>query len=254
VRCKAGLFSRFVPLAPGDITGLTGWWDASDSSTLFDATSGGSAVAADGSVARIEDKSGNSRHFTQGTAGARPLRKTGVQNSLDVLRLDGSDDFLGSIAFTTLFSRFQLTCFIVAKATTIATDEASPGFNASVFSTTAGGVIMFGVKSSGSVFVTGYDIIEKYISQSYTAGNWILLTTFYDGTNLQLRVNGGSTQSVALSAYKQSNVGNLRIGANYNSSVVFNGDVGEIITYNQAISTADREGLESVLMDKWAIT
>jgi len=253
VRCKAGLFSRFVPLAPGDITGLTGWWDASDSSTLFDATSGGSAVAADGSMARIEDKSGNSRHFTQSTAGARPLRKTGVQNSLDVLRLDGSDDFLGTIAFTTLFSRFQLTSFIVANATTISTDEANPGFNASVFSNTAGTSIMFGVKSSGSVFVTGFDLVEKFISDNYSAGNWIVLTTFYDGTNLQLRVNGGSPQSVALSAYNSS-TGNLRIGANANGSVFFNGDVGEIITYNQAISTADREGLESVLMDKWAIT
>ena len=176
-----------------------------------------------------------------------------MQNSLDVLRLDGSDDFLGAIAFTTLFSRFQLTSFIVANATTISTDNAQAINNASVLADTAGAAVFFGVKSSGTVFDVGFDFAQRFVSESYTAGNWILLTTWYDGTNLRLAVNGGSAQSVALSFYTAS-VGSLQIGRNWSSTVFFNGDVGEIITYNQAISTADREGLESVLMDKWAIT
>jgi hypothetical protein len=68
------------------------WLDASDASTLYDSTSGGSLVAADGTIARWEDKSGNSRHFTQATSGRRPLRKTAVQNARDIVRFDGSDD------------------------------------------------------------------------------------------------------------------------------------------------------------------
>jgi len=66
--------------------------DASDAYTLYDATSGGSLVAANGTIARWEDKSGNARHFTQATSGRRPLRKTAVQNARDIVRFDGADD------------------------------------------------------------------------------------------------------------------------------------------------------------------
>lgn len=51
------------------------WLDASDASTLYDATTGGSLVEADGSIARWEDKSGNGLHMTQATSTARPLRR-----------------------------------------------------------------------------------------------------------------------------------------------------------------------------------
>lgn len=76
---------------PADIATAI-WLDASDASTLYDATTGGSLVAADGAVARWEDKSGNARHFTQSTSGRRPMRKTAVQNALDIVRFDGTDD------------------------------------------------------------------------------------------------------------------------------------------------------------------
>jgi hypothetical protein len=98
------------------------WLDAADSSTLFDATSGGSLVAADGAVARWQDKSGNARHVTQGTSGARPARKTSIQNSKDVIRFDGSADFMDSAAIsafnTDLIADFVVVVF--ANATTTA--------------------------------------------------------------------------------------------------------------------------------------
>ncbi len=70
------------------------WFDAADAATLFNATSGGTAVAADGEVWRWEDKSGNGRHAIQGGATLRPVRKVGVRNSLDAIRFDGSNDGL----------------------------------------------------------------------------------------------------------------------------------------------------------------
>jgi hypothetical protein len=50
------------------------WLDAADSSTLFDASVGGSLVADGGNVGRWEDKSGNARHAIQATSGNRPVR------------------------------------------------------------------------------------------------------------------------------------------------------------------------------------
>ena len=66
--------------------------DASVAGSLYDAVSGGGLVAADGAVARWEDLSGNGRHATQSTSGARPLRRVGSINGVDALQFDGSDD------------------------------------------------------------------------------------------------------------------------------------------------------------------
>jgi len=252
VRCKAGLFSRFVPLSPGDITGLTGWWDASDSSTLFDATSGGSAVATDGSVARIEDKSGNNRHFTQTTAGARPLRKTGVQNSLDVLRLDGSDDFLqSSFTFSNIFTLTQFTCFVVANATTISASNFVRTSAPPALADTFGFTGFFCVHNTNELLSFAQ---FSEVTDTYAGSAWLVVAVTFNGSNLSMTVNGSSAGSAALfSIGASANSANYAIGRSLGATF-FNGDVGEIITYNQAISTADREGLESVLMDKWAIT
>lgn len=64
------------------------WLDAADTATLF-TTNSGSTLATDGSeVGRWEDKSGNSRHFTNSTSASRPTKSV---NSVD---FDGIDDFL----------------------------------------------------------------------------------------------------------------------------------------------------------------
>lgn len=74
---------QFTPL---DFKGLVGWFDGRDTSTLFDATSGGSLPAYGSSVARWENKA-TANHATQATAGFRPIRSTapivGVRNLVD---------------------------------------------------------------------------------------------------------------------------------------------------------------------------
>lgn len=77
------------------------WIQASDPNTLYDAETGGSLVAAGGAVARLEDKSGNGRHWTQATASYRPTRQVAVQNGKDVIRLDGVNDTMGRAGFMT---------------------------------------------------------------------------------------------------------------------------------------------------------
>jgi hypothetical protein len=68
------------------------WLDGSDPATMYDATSGGSLVAADGLIARLEDKSGNARHATQADTSRRPVRKTLQFGSLGAVKFD-SDSF-----------------------------------------------------------------------------------------------------------------------------------------------------------------
>lgn len=78
-----------VPLT---ISGLQLWLDASDTSTLYDATAGGNLVTTDGSaVARWQDKSGNNRHAIQATVNNRPTRNGSA------LFFNGSTSFFDSI-------------------------------------------------------------------------------------------------------------------------------------------------------------
>jgi len=68
--------------SPSEVPGLVLWLDGADETTMYDATTGGSLVAADATIARWQDKSGNNRHFTQGTSGLRPFRRSAVKNGL----------------------------------------------------------------------------------------------------------------------------------------------------------------------------
>ncbi len=70
---------------PSDLSGLSLWFDAADSSTV---TLSGS------NVSNWDDKSGNGNHVTQGTAGNQPTLVNNVQNGLPAIRFDGTDDYM----------------------------------------------------------------------------------------------------------------------------------------------------------------
>jgi hypothetical protein len=83
---------------PRTIAGLAAWYDATVSSSLFDAVSGGSPSVSDGAVMRWEDLSGNNNHLTQpgDVVNDAPLRKVADANTAgkDAVLFDGSNDLL----------------------------------------------------------------------------------------------------------------------------------------------------------------
>ena len=81
---------RMRHLKPREIQGCQLALDASIATSLYDATSGGSLVAANGAVARWEDQSGNARHVTQSTLGNRPLRRISSKGGMDALQKNTS--------------------------------------------------------------------------------------------------------------------------------------------------------------------
>lgn len=87
---------RMRHLKPREIQGCDIAYDFSNATTLYDATTGGNLVAADGAIARAEDISGNGNHMTQAASGSRPLRKVASQNGLDSALFDGSNDVLSA--------------------------------------------------------------------------------------------------------------------------------------------------------------
>ena len=266
MRGKAGLFSRFQPFSPAIISGLSGWWDASDSATLFDATTGGSAVAADGGVARWEDKSGNGRHWFQAVSGQRPARKTGVRNSRDVIRLDGSDDRMQSSTSTPVYWQWTditaldtWSAFAVAKASSISTNNSgnNVNFNQQLVGEAGSSNSAFFFRSSSLAggFVYGNNFSFQPVTASYTAGDWKAFSLVFDtAAEFVMRVNGGSAGTIATPSSPRFPGMAPWLGFTANGGAHFDGDIAEIIFYNVALSTGDREAVESYLMDKWAIT
>ncbi|MBU6221748.1 MAG: fibronectin type III domain-containing protein [Planctomycetes bacterium] len=271
--------------APTSIAGLQLWADASDASTLYDATSGGSLVAADGGVARWQDKSGNSRHFTQATSGSRPLRKTGQQNGLATLRFDGTNDSM-SIASSTATFKFahdgDSTLFIVYKAGTTANPNTlyaiiGNGLNDGSLDFQTGFYLRWDDRGEvpyqdQSVYVVANNGSPRYVGVS--AANTFPTNVFnlqtivsnpQDSTianRATIRKNGGSAVSVDTSG---TNAGtalptanatqDLRIGATSGTATWFlAGDIAEIIMYDSALSDANRALVESYLTSKWGLS
>ena len=243
---------------PTSITGLQLWLDASDSATLFDATTGGSLVAADGTVARWEDKSGNARHFTQATSANRPSRKTSQINSLDALLYDGSNDLL-TRASEAWAVTYPLTVFAVFRAVSLgAAYNTLWDFYTSTAGTHAGhaGLIKSNGKSAIYATVTagGDANYDGNGSVTYsTATNYVFTASLQNGS-IATRGNSSTDGSYSAATTMRTNVGSdlLEVGASAKYSRYTNWAIGEILVYSGVtLSTADRDTLETYLKDKW---
>ena len=272
---------------PQTISGLQLWLDASDAGSLYDATSGGSLVAADGGVARWEDKSGNGRHATQSTAGSRPARKTAIQGGKDVLRFDGSDDFFTIPSSTAAFKFLHdgdSTVFVVMKPGT----SANPGHGryTLVSNIRDGGSerVGFEINHRDSDPSTENDFVDLQVFKGvggnypiyssnnnfYPSGSFAVVSAVLNpqdatsGNRVALRRNGGnlSTANSPLGANQAVSTSNAdqdlnisrRPGGNFAADGFVNGDYAEIIMYDSALSSGDREAVESYLLAKWGIS
>jgi len=235
---------------PSSIAGLQLWLDASDATTLFDATSGGSLVAADGGVARWEDKSGNARHATQGTSGNRPLRKTTVQGGKDVLRFDGSNDFFSLSAVTTTSS---YTSFFVFRRTSAGINSVSLG-PATASSNYA--AWWFSDNVLYELSINNVDHFTTHGTASTLTGSFLIVTTRTATTSIATRRNGSALATVSSGAGVTNAASGswTAVGRASNSPITHNGDMCEVILYDSALSDANRALVENYLLAKWGIT
>ena len=244
---------------PGGVGfGLQLWLDASDTSTLFNATTGGSLVAADGAVARWEDKSGNGRHATQATSGSRPLRRASGLNGLGALDFDGTNDAmtLSVSVFSTLTS---LSWFAVVK------NDDSGANNRTVFGDRVyendGGLFFTKIGTSNIFYSRGsanastrVDVSEA-VSFPTTPMMASMVTTSSTGTARRNGTSAGTntTTTASVTYLNATAIGNSLADDGTLSTLWWDGLICELIFYNTALSDASRSAVESYLMSKWGI-
>ena len=248
---------------PDTISGLQLWLDASDTSTLYDATAGGSLVTTDGAaVARWQDKSGNNRHFTQTTANARPLLKTSIKNGKNVIRFDGTNDTLGlsnatltnNISAVTMFAVFRSTrslsptVYQTAIQQSIGTNNTAT--RAAIYATDTTEVGGRRLDSNSYQFVKANTLStnEWVIAGSIHNYQAATLTAFKNGSGTS-RVGGFQTSGNTSATNSQL----VAVGGSTGVTEWLNGEIAEVITYNSALTTTQRQAVETYLNSKWSL-
>jgi hypothetical protein len=259
------------------------WIDFSDAATLFDAESGGNAVTNGVGIARAEDKSGNGRHFTQATAGARPTWTSGVQNSLGIARFDGGDR-LTSISANSIWNFLHnatATIFVINKNGTSANPVAAYGWlgNNGASGTDPGwfasyddraivagltDALLCGCAGVGSgaystLNAAGNQVVSQF-RNVFTPNAFGVSTLRSDPANataanrLKLAVNGGTlVGNNERSAGVSSSDGTfaLEIGTTGNAVRPMVGDYSELLIFNSLLSTTDQQLVEGYAAWKW---
>ena len=231
-----------VPFSPNDISGLQLWLDGSDTSTMYDAISGGSLVAIDGAIARWEDKSVNNNHAIQSVSNNRPLRKASQLNSLNGVEFDGTNDGLeGSEVLTD----YPYSVFSVCKFT----------------SDTDIGLI-FGqrnIEFLPTIYKFGENNIRLYSGQNLQASDsvnnnsWYSLRFIGNEENSKIYINNvlvvsGDAGSGAMSGNYILGFSPDYFGGRWQGIVY-----AELLVYNRVLTSEETSEIESYINTKWGI-
>jgi hypothetical protein len=250
----------FSPLGRGVVAGFPGvlsfspalWLDASDSNTLYDATTGGSLVAADGLVARWQDKSGNAYHATQASAGAKPQRKTNVVNGLDVLRFAGAQWVLtptvnfASTTKETIFAVYKGTGNCLEESTSAWVNAGCVYGDPSSFYVSQNTTTFASVRETSSTDNAAYSVWTAARDSSLAAGSQLNILKNGGGVTVTRTYNTNITAAHA-------SVG-IYIGKTNSSPDFLTGDLLELIILKTVLATPQRQAIERYLGAKWGIT
>lgn len=231
------------------------WLDGSDASTLYDATSGGSLVAANGAIARWQDKSASAAHVTQSTAGSRPARKTSVQNGLDAVLFDGGDVLRNTVN----------AVLPDGPKTIVAMLKSANGVGGTVFNSlcATNGTARYVARllRIGLNYIAG-DTISNNATTSYdfsTAFQSAFLVSF---TLNSSRNSGfwthGTSQSTSGTIGVDNTITGFQIGSlidgSGTQSQLWNGHIMELAAFASELSTLNRQKAEGILAHKWGTT
>ena len=252
--------------------GLYAWYDASTTSTLYGAVSGGSLVSTDGVVKRWEDRSGNSRHATLqadaiNAAYTGPTLRASIQNSLSALQfgVDGGGsiglglDGVNGMGLTSTGG----TIFLVAKVDAnnygapIAKAQGSyRGWWWQVRDTYGANFVW---QDSGYVYSqlqssTCYSNTFFVIAMSLPSGNLPSSVMYVNGSAVSLSyyASGGGLQ-VPPSGSDRFTIGYANFGSSSND-YRWKGYIGEVALYDQQLSATAVGDISTFLMSKWGIS
>ena len=226
----------YTAFSPQQIGGLALWLDAADSSTITGTSP----------VTQWRDKSVNNYSMTY--TGSPTYRTTAALNNLGCITFNGTTSF-NSGTDTMYWSAFSIsqpfTVFVVC------TKRLSSNTNFSFVlepSTSSGSVILYG----GLQLKMYAGSADQYTNPilAFVANSTQIYSAVFNGASSLLAYGGNATSSLNPGTASWPS---LYLGRDW-GGVYDSGDYGEILFYNSALSTTQRQQVESYLAQKWGLT
>jgi hypothetical protein len=237
---------------PGSIPGLSLWLDGTDPAGTGFQPAFGSAVST------WVDKSGLGNNGT--ATGGSPIFTAKAINGTPAIYMSNAPGFRGNISITGT----TLTCFAVAVTPSIPNALGHDQRLVSLAVNTSGADYTSASTAIALMNWAAYDAssIVTYRNSGPIASNAIsanvafIAASEYDGTNGYLWKDGkpgsspsaGSTGSFATGVY-----GVGEHAATIGGAECWNGYIGEVMIYSTALTTSQRQAVESYLSRKWGV-
>ncbi len=215
---------------PDSTSGLQVWLKADSITGLSD----------DEAVTTWTDSSSVSNNVTQSTADKKPLYKTNIINSQPVVRFDGTNDTLTgafSSSVSTPYTLFAVATFRSSYTSQEAILDGGGDLN---------GYLFRSVNNSSAYFNNSNQIG----SVAATTNNWNIYSVLVNGASSALRANNGTAATGTLAG---TALLGLRLAERGGGVEFGDVDIAEVMVYNSALSTSDRQGLEAYLQGKYGI-
>lgn len=241
------------PWSPSELASLAGWWDASDSATLFDATTGGSTPTNGNDVRRWEDKSGAGLHMTSVSAAESPHYATSSLNNKAGLDFDGADDYLQrtSVALDGFVSMFAVAAYALGNDCFRIEHGDDAGSDCTFVAGKAGDA--FRMRRGANYIVA--DGTADWAGTAACVMNWNIdgsyaSSSYYKNGTAQGKGTDWSSGTVTDGSATKT----LFFCSPRSSSTLGDGVLYEVIICNEPLATSDREKVEGYLAHKWGLS
>lgn len=239
VRSRPGIITRTSGAAAGfsplSIPDLAAWYDAADT---------GSITAVSNAVSQWNDKSGNARHGTQGTATFRPSTGVVTVNGLNAVNFDGGDDFINLPSGLHTLPNGANTVFTVYQST-------NSGDATQRIWTGTSGTDRWALQLTTTqlAFFNRNDTLNALTLNATRDTTTRCAITRRDGTSMQLRRDGGAGTSSALAL--NTTLTSLTLSGNNTSGVRYSGRMCEVLMWARGLTTAEMNQVGLYLSAKW---
>jgi hypothetical protein len=208
-------------------------------------------VASGSSVSVWEDQSGNANNAAQSTKANMPTLVNG-DNGQSALHFNGTSTSM-SISSLPINGLTGMTVFLVSASS----GDVAAGYGAYAFlnwpETAYWGQTFFATYQSFSEFRFGTTQVgnENNVPMAFNrTSSFGLNEWLHSGTTDSMFLNGHSVTSINGKSTPISGVGNAAL-LGQNGTTYYPGDVSEVIVYNRALNTAERQTVEQYLMAKY---
>lgn len=225
---------------PATLT-LTGWWRASYTGSPWTPTASAGSSGSNGNL----------------TATLLEIPATGSSvNGYTPPDFDGTDDRLANANSTDTFvDEAAWSVSLLFYGDTAAAHSAGAAYSDEALVSDVGNGFFYVTFTTDGVVAGHYDgVAFQEIVKAASTGAWHKVHAWYDGTNLNLEVDGSAATPVAAgNGFSTFGGGALRVGTNYDATAFFDGKILEVMTATSNLGSTARTNISSYWASRYGV-